>query len=435
MNLTIHRGTHEIGGSCVEIKSRGSRIVVDIGMPLVKPGGERFDFKEYGDLSGEGLVKKKILPDMAGFYEWDADGSKVDGLFISHSHLDHYGLYEYVRKDIPCFLGEGTKRIIDINNLFLGSNCHIGLHTIIKSGVPVEAGNFKVTPYLMDHSAFDSYAFLIESGGKKVLYSGDFREHGRKSKVFHRFLREVPEGVDALLLEGSLMGGRSEQQETEEEIEKKIIDTIRNSNSITLCLLSSQNIDRLVSFFKAALKTGKLFVIDVYTANVLDSLKNLANIPHPSKGFSNIRVVFTKWICDRLVKEGKYELMRKFKDYKITKKEISGNPSNYVMVVKTSMLFDLSRIKGIEGGTLIYSMWEGYLKDRSMERFLEFIKKRQMEIIYIHTSGHARLDTLKKVVEKTKPKMLIPIHTFYPERFSELSPNVLQVSDGLEIEI
>jgi ribonuclease J len=287
----------------------------------------------------------------------------------------------------------------------------------------------------MDHSAFDSYAFLFESAGKKVLYSGDFREHGRKSKAFHWFLKEVPEKVDALLLEGTLMDGRKEPQETEEEIEKKIIAAIRNSKSITLCLFSSQNIDRIVSVFKAALKSGKLFVIDVYTANVLDSLKDLSNIPNPSKRFSNIKVVFPKRICDRLVKDGKYELMRKFKNYKIAKKEIEENPSDFVMAVKTSMLFDLSLIKGIEGGTVIYSMWEGYLKDRSMERFFEFIKNRQMEIVRIHTSGHASMDTLKKVVEKTKPKVLIPIHTFYPERFSELSPNVLQASDGLEIEI
>jgi len=27
MNITIHRGTHEIGGSCVEIENRDSRIV------------------------------------------------------------------------------------------------------------------------------------------------------------------------------------------------------------------------------------------------------------------------------------------------------------------------------------------------------------------------------------------------------------------------
>jgi ribonuclease J len=43
MKIIIHRGTHEIGGSCVEIKSKKSRILIDIGMPLVKKDGDRFN--------------------------------------------------------------------------------------------------------------------------------------------------------------------------------------------------------------------------------------------------------------------------------------------------------------------------------------------------------------------------------------------------------
>ena len=39
MNITIHRGTHEIGGSCVELSSGKSRILLDFGIPLVKVGG------------------------------------------------------------------------------------------------------------------------------------------------------------------------------------------------------------------------------------------------------------------------------------------------------------------------------------------------------------------------------------------------------------
>ena len=31
---------------------------------------------------------------------------------------------------------------------------------------------------MVDHSALDSYMFLIETGGKKILFTGDFREHG-----------------------------------------------------------------------------------------------------------------------------------------------------------------------------------------------------------------------------------------------------------------
>lgn len=34
MQLIIHRGTHEIGGSCVEIKDENTRLLFDFGLPL-----------------------------------------------------------------------------------------------------------------------------------------------------------------------------------------------------------------------------------------------------------------------------------------------------------------------------------------------------------------------------------------------------------------
>lgn len=45
MKLTIHRGSKEIGGTCVELKSGDSRILIDFGLPLVDENMERFDFK------------------------------------------------------------------------------------------------------------------------------------------------------------------------------------------------------------------------------------------------------------------------------------------------------------------------------------------------------------------------------------------------------
>jgi ribonuclease J len=68
MKIIIHRGTHEIGGSCVEIQSKKSRILIDIGMPLVKKDGDRFNFKEYKNTPGPELVKEKVLPDISGIY-------------------------------------------------------------------------------------------------------------------------------------------------------------------------------------------------------------------------------------------------------------------------------------------------------------------------------------------------------------------------------
>jgi ribonuclease J len=34
MNLCIHRGAKEIGGSCVELEAEGQRLLLDLGLPL-----------------------------------------------------------------------------------------------------------------------------------------------------------------------------------------------------------------------------------------------------------------------------------------------------------------------------------------------------------------------------------------------------------------
>ena len=34
MRVTVHRGGHQIGGTCIEVASEGSRIILDAGLPL-----------------------------------------------------------------------------------------------------------------------------------------------------------------------------------------------------------------------------------------------------------------------------------------------------------------------------------------------------------------------------------------------------------------
>ena len=435
MNLTTHRGTHEIGGSCVEITSLDSRIVIDIGMPLVKEGGGKFDFKEYKHLSGPELVQARVLPDIKGFYEWDTLNKPIDGLLISHAHMDHYGFLPYINQNVHCYLGEGTKRLIDITRLFLGFKTAINKHTFIKSGEPLWIGAFKVTPYLMDHAAFDAHAFLVESDSKKVLYTGDFREHGRKAKAFQWFLLNAPKDIDVLLLEGTMIGSRDETFKTEKDVEEDFVRTIKNTPGIVLALLSGQNIDRIVSLYRATIRTGRTFVVDVYTANVLADLHDLAKIPYPSKEFDRIRVLFPYRLSEKIAKMGRKDLLYKFKAFKITKKEISEASEKMVMFVRSSMIPDLASMKGIDGATVIYSMWQGYLNESSLKPFLDFMQKKNMQLVPVHTSGHAYIKTLQKVVKTLQPKTIVPIHTFSPDLYKTIFPNVIHASDREEIQI
>ena len=82
------------------------------------------------------------------------------------------------------------------------------------------------------------------------------------------------------------------------------------------------------------------------------------------------------------------------------------------MIVRPSMLKDLEYVKGLENGILIYSMWDGYKKEKTAKEFIDLLIGKGMTEKTIHTSGHADRDTLKRMVEILKPKNLVPIHTF-----------------------
>ena len=134
MKIIIHRGTHEIGGSCVEIQSKKSRILINIGTPLVKRDGDRFNFGEFKNIPGPELVKGKVLPDIGGVYAWDTDKKMIDGVLISHPHIDHYGFFGYLNKDICFYLGEATKNIIDLTVIFTSIRGSISNYHPIESG-------------------------------------------------------------------------------------------------------------------------------------------------------------------------------------------------------------------------------------------------------------------------------------------------------------
>ena len=288
MNFNIHRGTKEIGGSCVEIWTESTRIIVDFGMPLVNPDKTQFDSRATKNLSVEELIGKEILPNIEGLYERPGNTALV----LSHAHQDHFGLIKYVNANCKIYLGKATQKLIEITRIFTNQDWEIVNSQHFKSGKSFVVGDIEITPYLMDHSAFDAYAFLIKADGKSIFYSGDFRIHGRKTKAFDWFSYNMGKNVDYLLLEGTTIGRVDKKFPTESEIETEIVDTFNASKGINLIYTSGQNIDRLVSIYRACKRTGKTLAIDFYIANVLKELSDFGAIPYPSKKFPEIKVFF-----------------------------------------------------------------------------------------------------------------------------------------------
>ncbi|MDA3871771.1 MAG: MBL fold metallo-hydrolase [Candidatus Marinimicrobia bacterium] len=429
MNFKIHRGTKEIGGSCVEIWTDKTRILIDFGMPLVEKNGKEFNFDNYKNLSVKELIDKGVLHKIKGLYK--DEKPMIDGVVLSHPHQDHYGFMNYINSEITFHLGEATHSVIKLSNMFTPQNIQLEKTKYFEKSKPFTIGDFSITPFWMDHSAFDSYAFLIEANGKSLFYSGDFRSHGRKRKVFYRFIHNAPQNVDYLLLEGTTIGRNKKPFKTEEQIENELIKIFKQPNKINLIYTSGQNIDRLVSIYKACNKTNKIMVVDIYVAEVLEKLSKYAGIQHPSNSFKNLKVIYPKYLSDKLNKEGNIKILHEFVNSKITKKQISEQSENIVMLVRPSMKFDLMHIDNIDGGNLIYSMWLGYKKKYNTKRFLDYLESRNFTIYDIHTSGHADVETLKKFANAIKPKNIVPIHTFKADIYKDIFDYpVVELDDG-----
>ena len=112
--------------------------------------------------------EKVPLPDVPGLLTGD---DELVGIVLSHGHLDHYGLVNQISTKVPVYVGEATTRILNEAAFFTPAE---GLDPAgyLHDRDPLELGPFSITPYLVDHSAFDAFALLIEAEGKRLLYSG-----------------------------------------------------------------------------------------------------------------------------------------------------------------------------------------------------------------------------------------------------------------------
>ena len=438
MQLTIHRGAKEIGGSCVELAHEGCRLLVDLGIPLVKPGGGEFDIGDHASADGPELVARGVLPDVGGLYKWEAP--EITGVLVSHGHQDHYGFLDFIHADIPVYLSAGTASLIEITAMFSNRGRPTGRVERFEWPGRFKVGAFDITPHLVDHSCFGAFAFDIEAGGKRVIYSGDFRDHGHVGKATDMMLDRVPPGADVLLLEGTMMGRKSEHVMTEQELADEARAICSVPGRPVLVYQSGQNVSRAVSFFKAALATDRTFVLDVYSAHVLTQLGNLPggdSLPYPGNPrYRNIRVWYPARITDRLFKDGRQDIPYSQVQFKIRKEEIAANPGAFLVFVRPGMEIDLRRMGDLTSGNLIYSLWEGYRKSDRTRRFVEAAEKLGLDVRSLHTSGHATLETLQKSVTAIKPKHIIPIHTFFPDQYrSVFGATVLELKDGVPFQV
>ena len=384
LTLTVHRGTTQIGGSCIEIAhGNGERLILDAGRPLDAPEG------------ASGLLPASL------------DRTCPATVLISHPHQDHWGLVDELPSEWPVWTGAGSAKLITVTGDVTRRPISRTFNTWTSRGGSFAIGAFTVTPYLTDHSAFDAYMLLIEGAGKRILYTGDYRRHGRKASLVDAMMANPPREIDVLLTEGTNLGA-DKPVKSEVALEQDFVDLINRTSGRVFVSWSGQNIDRTVTLYRAAKKTNRTLVIDLYTADVLDRIG--AGTGLPQAGFPNLKVVVTSGLARNYRERGRGDFIERMVPHGISAKALVGG--NQIAMLRRALIRDYSRAGVVPSANdaFNFSMWRGYLNDSYHADPHDWCSAAGAEIAHIHTSGHASPADLRAFAASIAPKAIVPVH-------------------------
>lgn len=401
MKITIHRGTNQIGGCVTEISHDGYKLFVDLGEQL--PGTHS---------TGEELVIEGLM---------QGDVSK-SALLITHYHADHIGELLKAQPDVPVYMGETAwkiyqcyeSRLTYVPEATVADKHKHMLERISKMNTFVAGktfcwGDIKITPLMVDHSAFDAYMFVIEAGSIRLLYTGDFRGHGFRSKTLPKLMAKYARGIDYVISEGTNVC-RAVENESEQSLQHRFVEEFRQCK-YNFVLTSSTHIDRIFSLYHAARQAGRIFVCDHFQYRLMEIV---AKFHECYTTFYQIKE--TVYIVRRR-KNGEFFIPDRLLELMKQK--------GFCMPIRDNPYFwnAVAQFDGDSDQAVYYSLWKGYVEadSQAYNEKLAHALAHYPHYKYMHTSGHCDIRALEALFRQVKPrKGIIPIHTEYPERFETL---------------
>ena len=369
LKIIFHKDPERVGGGITEINSNGKRLIIDMGADMDKG----FDYEEPN-------------PNIEGLTVGDAN---VGAILITHYHADHIGLLKYALPNIPVYMSEATQAVAkimeggfspdsgDVSPYYetLEKAKIIRFENFGKTFSPCEG--FEVIPLRVDHSAFDAMAYVVKVEGKKIFFTGDYREHGYTGFKIKKLFKMYAGDADVIITEGTQVSRQSAGIISENKLQKGFME-ICKKNKYVLYMGSSTNLDSVISLALAAKKTGKCFsYIDEYSKKMAETLAGFAKSD-----------LYKEWEpVERDVAKGRVVVCR----------------MNNIAYIKK--FFE----KHGKDTVLVYSMWQGYIQDN--EKLQELEKELGDRFIKLHSSGHAGRELIQGVLAICGRAKVLPMHT------------------------
>jgi ribonuclease J len=427
-NFIALGGVGEIGGNKFLIRDGDTRILLDFGVsyadrrrfysePLLSPRDEKELF-EFG-----------MLPKLQGLYKFEESEPSIQGVFLSHSHGDHSACISFLNRKIPVYCGETTATIIralyETRTKSLEADISGLRFETFRTGSKIRLGSIEVEPIHVDHSVPAAYGFIVHTSEGTLVYTGDLRVHGPKSRMTDEFIERARQAkADALLAEGTNLIGAT--LTTEAEVQSKLSSIIQASSKLVLADFSNVDVDRFRTFYNVAKENGRTLAISLRQAHLLSKLAAEGRIDIPDVAHDKNVVVYQR------SKKRYYEWEKSVLSSQnvVEASDIRNMQSKTVLVSSASSFKELIDIRPEPGSCFILSISEPFNEEQEFEfeRVVNWLDHFGLPMYHVHCSGHIMPDQLKSAIARIGPKMVYPIHTDHPELYAKFISGVASVT-------
>jgi len=443
VELTFYGGVDEIGGNKVLVEDGGHRLFLDFGFPYK---GYKLFYEEYlKPRSGAGLLDPLalgLLPPLEGLYRSDLATpglweqfrhlplyrklGQVDGVLLSHAHLDHSGYISFLKEEIPVYATAMTAFItkamqdsgrsdFDQQVCYFGptafqcpsgwrqeacvadtrapkkqrqfrigdlepENLHLDATTFWTQGfwekTPQQKAleSFPLTGhhacplslrcFPVDHSILGASAWGVETSSGWVVYSGDLRLHGKRAALTQRFAEEAAQlRPRALVLEGTNV--LRDTNVTEEELHENARRAIADSPGLVIADFSARDVDRLLTFLDIARETNRKLAILPKDAYLLKTVQLLQ--PEVPAAEDDSLVIYQDTVASRHPSLWMRNICQEYGSKVVLASDVGSAQDEFILCFSFFDLNELPSIRPKPGSLYLYSSSEPHDEEQEID--------------------------------------------------------------------